>query len=54
MVAFEGRGMPGRKKYQLALELLEPRLALNSYFVSPGGNGRGSLPSHDHQGLLHH
>jgi hypothetical protein len=48
MVAFEGRGMPRRIKYRLALELLEPRLALNSYFVSPGGNdnnpGTNALP----------
>jgi hypothetical protein len=54
MVPFEGRGVPKRTKYRLALELLEPRLALNSYFVSPGGNGRGSLTSHDYQGLLYH
>jgi len=30
--------MPRKAHYRLALELLEPRLALNSYFVSPGVN----------------
>jgi hypothetical protein len=38
MVAFEGRGMQRRAQHRLSLELLEPRLALSTYFVSPSGN----------------
>ena len=40
--------MQKQLRYRLTLEFLEPRLALNSYFVSPGGNdnnpGTNALP----------